>query len=102
MASKEDLIRIGIEGFRLVDEYMEKKGRSAAPKKPSYATKQRPNFPRENINRQTCMYQYQPQRAPLHQVIKPVSSNEIVNSYEAVQFRDGVSVMDYSKRNMLY
>lgn len=85
MASKEDLIRIGIEGFRLVDQYLEKKGRSAAPKKP-YAP-------------QTCLYQYQPQQANLHQV-KPVSSNEkAVNRYEAVQFHDGVSVMDYSKRN---
>ncbi|KAG8370459.1 hypothetical protein BUALT_Bualt14G0119100 [Buddleja alternifolia] len=82
MAYKEDLIRIGREGFALVDEYIGKKGRPSAPKKPM----------------QTCQYQYQPQQAHVYQV-KPVSANEkMMNSYEVVQFRDGVSVLDYSKR----
>ncbi|KAG8370460.1 hypothetical protein BUALT_Bualt14G0119200 [Buddleja alternifolia] len=82
MAYKEDLMRIGREGFALVDEYIGKKGRPTASKKPT----------------QTCLYQYQPQQAHVYQV-KPFSANEkTMNSYEVVQFRDGVSVLDYSKR----
>ncbi|KAG8370457.1 hypothetical protein BUALT_Bualt14G0118900 [Buddleja alternifolia] len=82
MANKEDLVRIGIEGFALVDKYIEKKGRPSAPKKPT----------------QTCLYQYQPQQAQVYQV-KPVSANEkMMNSYEVLRFHDGVSVVDYSKR----
>ncbi|KAG8370453.1 hypothetical protein BUALT_Bualt14G0118500 [Buddleja alternifolia] len=83
MANKEDLVRIGIEGFALVDKYIGKKGRPSAPKKPTQTN---------------CLYQYQPQQAHIYQV-KPVSANEkMMKSYEVVQFRDGVSVVDYSKR----
>ncbi|KAI3469347.1 hypothetical protein Pfo_026010 [Paulownia fortunei] len=95
MASKEDLTKIGIEGFALLDEYIEKKGRTAAPKKPYVP--QRPAVPQVS-RQQACLYQYQPQQTPLYQV-KPVSAYEKMNNgYEVVQFR-GVSVTDYSKRN---
>lgn len=86
MASKEDLARIGREGFDLVDQFMDNKGRKAAARKPHV-------FPQGG--RQVCLYQYQPQPSHLYQV-KP---NEKMNTYEVVQFRDGATVMDYTKRN---
>ncbi|KAL2229728.1 UNVERIFIED_CONTAM: hypothetical protein Sindi_1567200 [Sesamum indicum] len=86
MATKEDLVRIGIDGFDLVERYMEKK--QYAPKRHAVP----------GGTRQACLYQYQPQQAHVYQ-LKPVSAEEtMMYNYEVRQFRDGVSVMDYSKR----
>ncbi|KAH6808667.1 hypothetical protein C2S51_026450 [Perilla frutescens var. frutescens] len=88
-SSKADLVRIGREGFELIEQFMDKKGTGrsgAAVRKPHV-------FPQET--RQVCLYQYQPQKSHVYQV-KP---NEKMNTYEVVQYRDGVSVMDYTKRN---
>ncbi|KAL3812944.1 hypothetical protein ACJIZ3_014212 [Penstemon smallii] len=84
MTSKADLVRIGKEGFALVDEYIAIKGRPSAPRKPY-------------VSRETykpCLYQYKPQQTNLYQV----DARELMNTYEVVQFNDGVSTMDYSKK----
>ncbi|KAL3812946.1 hypothetical protein ACJIZ3_014214 [Penstemon smallii] len=91
MTSKADIVRIGKEGFALVDEYIAIKGRPSAPRKPYVS--------REAYN--SCIYKYKPQQTNLYQV----DARELMNTYEVVQFKDGVSTMDYFKKksaNMAY
>lgn len=84
MSTKEDLISIAIENFDLVNEFFEKKGRSGATN---------PTVPLKTTR--TCLYQYQPEQAHVHQV-KP--AERMTNSYQVTRFGNGASVVDYSKR----
>lgn len=68
--------------FTFVDEHKEKKGVRGVS---------------EGL-RQECVYQYQSQQAHICQV-KPVFGNDkLMNICEAVQFVDGSSLMEHSKR----
>lgn len=80
MASKEDLARIGREGFEIVDQFFEKKGRipHASPK-----------------GSRICLYQYQPQKSQVYKL----NPKEGMNTYEVKHYHDGGAVMDYNKRN---
>ncbi|CAA3018677.1 Hypothetical predicted protein [Olea europaea subsp. europaea] len=63
MASKADLIKIGRDGFALVDEYFGKRRRASS------STQQKHHVP------QARLYQYLPEQTPLYQV-KAVSAAE--------------------------
>ncbi|PIN12819.1 hypothetical protein CDL12_14564 [Handroanthus impetiginosus] len=81
MASQEDLIRIGMEGFAIVDKYFEKNERQRTQGSSSHGCPYH-----------GCLYQYQPQKSHIYHV-KPVSAaKEMI-----VHYRDGVPIMDYSK-----
>ncbi|KAL1548122.1 hypothetical protein AAHA92_16397 [Salvia divinorum] len=84
---KEDLVRIGKEGFDIIDQLYENKGRKggAARKPPPHA------LPK---GRQACLYQYQPQQSHVYMV----NPYEKMKTHEVVQFNDGVTDMDYTKR----
>ncbi|KAH6785937.1 hypothetical protein C2S51_038392 [Perilla frutescens var. frutescens] len=69
--------------FMFVDEHREKKGVRAA----------------SDRLRQECVYQYQSQQAQLCQVKPEFGNAKLMNIYEAaVQFVDGSSIMEHSKR----
>lgn len=95
MTSKTDLTRIGTEGYARIDEYLGKKGRPAIPQGPKWEVGAVPQGPRID-----CVYKYQPMKTHLYQVDASVSAaEEKINSYDqTVQLRDGISIMDYSKR----
>ncbi|GER52155.1 high osmolarity signaling protein SHO1 [Striga asiatica] len=96
MGYKDDLLRIGKDGFAIIEEHMEKKNCQIwSPKKKPYA----PQRPTTVEAKQPSLYQYRPKQTRVYQV-KPLAENEIMrmNKYEAVDFR-GVSIMDYSKRS---
>ncbi|GER33376.1 high osmolarity signaling protein SHO1 [Striga asiatica] len=92
MGYKDDLIRIGRDGFGIIEEHLEKKGGRVFAAKKLYAP-QRPTVEA----RQPCLYQYKPQQAHVYHV-KPLSENETrLNKFEVVDFR-GVSIKDNSNR----
>ncbi|CAA2964009.1 Hypothetical predicted protein [Olea europaea subsp. europaea] len=84
MSSKADLVKIGMEGFAILDAYYGKKGRSNPQK--TYG----PQEPE-----QTCLYRYQPQQALVYQV----KQDEIMNSYKVSQLHEGVMVKDYTSKS---
>ncbi|CAA0817524.1 Unknown protein [Striga hermonthica] len=97
MGYKDELLRIGKDGFAIIEEHMEKKKCQIwSPKKKPYPPHERPTTVE---SKQPRLYQYQPKQTRVYQV-KPLAENEVmrVNKYEAVDFR-GVSIMDYSKRS---
>lgn len=73
MTLKTDLIRVGNEGFSLVEKYIIES-------------------PVSRKTTKVCSYHYQPQKNHVIQV-KPVETR---TSYEVVQFRGGVAITDYS------
>ena len=91
MASREDLVRIGKEGFDIIDQLYENKGRkggASARKPPLHA------FPN---GREACLYQYLPHQSHVYMV----NPYEKMKTHEVVQFHDGVTDMDYTKRNLV-
>ncbi|PIN12823.1 hypothetical protein CDL12_14568 [Handroanthus impetiginosus] len=82
--SKQDLHRIGIEGFELIETYTKK------PQAHQYHPQQAHQYHPQKAP------QYRPQKAPLHQV-KP--NENAVQSCGVVKYCSGVTVMDYSKGN---
>ncbi|KAL3626552.1 hypothetical protein CASFOL_030101 [Castilleja foliolosa] len=86
MGYKNDLLKIGKDGFAIIEEHMEKCKISGSNNK-KYNVPQRPSVQ----SRKPCLYQYQPQQAHVYQV-KPLPENETrFNMYEVSK--------GYSKRN---
>lgn len=84
MSSEADLVRIGEEGFAILDACLGNKGRSNL---------QKPHVTREP--NPICLYRYQPQQARVCQV-KP---DEIMNSYEVLRFYEGEMVKDHTRKS---
>lgn len=85
MASWAELKRAGADGFAIVEEHMVRP-----------ATRRRPAV--QQVHSHGCLYQHHPNQSVEYH-IKPVSvAEDMVNCFEVVQFRDTVSIMDYSKR----
>ncbi|KAL3626551.1 hypothetical protein CASFOL_030100 [Castilleja foliolosa] len=75
MGFKDDLLRIGKEGFAIIDDE-KKKGRISGPnynKKPYVSSVQ---------SRQPCLYQ--PQKAYFYKVKPPPTNETMFNTYEVV------------------
>ncbi|KAL1548123.1 hypothetical protein AAHA92_16398 [Salvia divinorum] len=81
MASWAELKRAGSDGFAILEEYMVRPG----------ATRRRPVA--QQVHSHDCLYPHHPNHSVEHHV-KPLTTVDC----EVVQFRDAVSVLDYSKR----
>jgi hypothetical protein len=108
--SQSDLVKIGLEGFALIDEYqrrLQKIGYEASSilegydprtgKPSSPPARQPPAVPRQGP-KQDCIYQYQRPEALVYHM-RPASAIEgVMNSYDAMIMHEGVLIVDYSKK----
>jgi len=90
--TKEKLMKVGMEGFAMVDEcYGRKATRLNTPQRP-------PPPPQQFLHR----YQYQPQESHVYVVMKCSSptkdASASLDSYEAANIYGGTLIVDYPKR----
>ncbi|KAG6428357.1 hypothetical protein SASPL_112608 [Salvia splendens] len=88
-ARMEDLVRIGKEGFDIIDQLYENKGRKGG------ASTRNPPHHALPKGREACLYQYQPQQSHVYMV----NPYEKMKTREVMHFRDDITDMDYTKRN---
>lgn len=78
MASKEDLCKIGIDGYNIIDGYIVAISALAQKKRISGAAPRKPHHIVPRGTAQVIVYQYhEPQQTPPNYQVKPVSANEI-------------------------
>ncbi|KAG6431447.1 hypothetical protein SASPL_109526 [Salvia splendens] len=86
--SREDLVRVGKEGFDIIDQLYENKGRKGG----ASARKHPQALPK---GREACLYQYQPHQSHVYMV----NPYEKMKTHEVMHFHDGVTDVDYTKWN---
>ncbi|PHU29806.1 hypothetical protein BC332_01899 [Capsicum chinense] len=110
MAPQSDLVKIGSEGFALIDEYFGKKRmhRAATTTAQNLAAGMgiSTTFP---ATKQSCNYHYSSPETHIYRIIPATRIEAItapapsaaLNSYEAAQLHDGIHLSNYSMRRQM-
>ncbi|KAK4338893.1 hypothetical protein RND71_040358 [Anisodus tanguticus] len=103
MAPQRDLVKIGSEGFALIDEYFEKKTMNRAPV--LAAATSTTTF---RVTQQSCNYHYSSLESHVYRIIPSTRMEAIkpppppvLNNYEATQFHEGINLVNYSRRRQV-
>ncbi|KAK1390450.1 hypothetical protein POM88_018628 [Heracleum sosnowskyi] len=89
--SSSDLMKVGLEGFAMLDEYF------------GHKKKQQPQPQPQPLQYAQHRYWHQPQK-PKVQVITPVPASAQavrIDCYEAAKFYGGTVIADYPKNSMI-
>lgn len=93
--SSSDLMKVGLEGFAMLDEYFGHKKKQQPQSKPQPQP--------QPLHYKQHRYWHQPQK-PRVQVITPVPAAAQavrIDCYEAAKFYGGTVIADYPKHNMI-
>ncbi|KAG8370454.1 hypothetical protein BUALT_Bualt14G0119000 [Buddleja alternifolia] len=103
MAHQADLVKIGMEGFAIIDEYFVKRGTKPYPPQKSRAPQNRAPIIQRNVAAKRPQpinhYVYQPTASHVyHETIASATEAIVVTNHETAMVREGSLFMDFPRR----